>query len=236
MPAPPPSTAGRDPAQTPEADLDPRLLASVEAVLLALDKRLPASRIAEALALEEGGADLVHRAVQALNSHYEATGRAFRVEHVAGGYRLMTLPDYAGPVAAVRGMRDSAKLSRAAIETLSIVAYRQPITRAEIEAIRGVAAGEVLRTLLDKRLITIVGRAQELGRPMLYGTSKRFLETFGLRSIKDLPPIDAEAPLPDRTPEPSDGEPADEAPGEAAVEADGPGDAGPDESAGGNRP
>jgi segregation and condensation protein B len=198
MPASTPRRAGPEPAPTPRPEPDERLLASVEAVLLAMDKRLPAARIAEACALGDNGPEQIARSVEALNERYEATGRAFRIEHVAGGYRVMTLPEFAGPVAAVRGMRDSARLSRAAIETLSIVAYRQPITRAEIEAIRGVAAGEVLRTLLDKRLVTIVGRARELGRPMLYGTSKRFLEIFGLRSIKDLPPIDAEPPGPAR--------------------------------------
>ena len=99
----------------------------------------------------------------------------------------MTLPDYARAVAAIRGPKDAGRLSRAALETLSIVAYRQPITRAELEAIRGASSGEILRTLLDRRLVSITGRAEEPGRPILYGTSKRFLEVFGLSSVKDLP-------------------------------------------------
>jgi segregation and condensation protein B len=100
----------------------------------------------------------------------------------------MTLPEFAEVVGAFHKERASAKLSKAAIETLSVIAYRQPITRADLEAIRGVACGEVLRTLIDKRLVTIAGRAEELGRPMLYGTTKEFLDNFGLASLKDLPP------------------------------------------------
>jgi segregation and condensation protein B len=87
----------------------------------------------------------------------------------------------------LHGIKEQQSLSRAALETLAIIAYRQPITRADLEAIRGVACGEVLRSILEKKLIDIVGRAEELGRPMLYGTTKRFLESFGLASIKDLP-------------------------------------------------
>lgn len=162
---------------------------AIEAILLAVDKPLPAPRIAEALGLDQTGIVEIRQAIHALNEHYEHSGRAFRIETVAGGYRIMTLPQYAPAVAAIRGMRESQKLSRAAIETLAIVAYKQPITRVQIEGIRGVATGEVLRTLLERRLITIAGRAEELGRPMLYATSKHFLEVFGLSSIKDLPPI-----------------------------------------------
>ncbi|MEO1128393.1 MAG: SMC-Scp complex subunit ScpB [Planctomycetota bacterium] len=177
------------PSENPPALAPGDVPAAVEAVLLAVDKALPPARIAEALGLDAGGAAAVREAVDQLNLQYEQTGRSFRIEQVAGGYRVMTLPAYAGPVAAIRGMRESHRLSRAAIETLAIVAYRQPVTRVAVETIRGVACGEVLRTLLERRLITIVGRAEELGRPMLYGTSKHFLEQFGLASIKDLPPV-----------------------------------------------
>ncbi len=162
---------------------------AIEAVLLAVDKPLPAPRIAEALGIDRTGIIEIRQAIHALNEHYEHSARAFRIETVAGGYRIMTLPQYAPAVAAIRGMRESQKLSRAAIETLAIVAYKQPITRVQIEGIRGVATGEVLRTLIERRLITIAGRAEELGRPMLYATSKHFLEVFGLSSLKDLPPI-----------------------------------------------
>ena len=99
----------------------------------------------------------------------------------------MVAPEFGSVVAAFDRNRQSTKLSRASIETLSIIAYRQPITRAQIEAIRGVACGEVLRSLLDRKLIVIKGRAEEIGRPMLYGTTAQFLELFGLASLRDLP-------------------------------------------------
>lgn len=167
------------------------LAAAVEAVLLSADKAISDARVAEALVEAGVACDSaeVRAAVDELNEAYDATGRAFRIERVAGGLRVMTLPKYAPVVAAVQGLRVETRLSRAAIETLAIVAYRQPITRASIESIRGVASGEVLRGLLERKLITIAGRAEELGRPMLYGTTKRFLELFGLGSLKDLPPV-----------------------------------------------
>ncbi len=184
---------------------------AIEAVLLTSDRPVPATRLCEALALDsdKGARKQVEDAIEALNAQYEKTGRSFRIESVAGGYRLMTLPKFAAVVAAVQGIRENARLSRAAIETLAIVAYRQPATRAQIEAIRGVACGEVLKTLLERRLVTIVGRAEELGRPMLYGTSKQFLEAFGLASVRDLPAIDTELmPAPSVEPKPAEAEPA----------------------------
>jgi len=171
--------------------------AAVEAVLLTTDRPISADQIAEVLAGADAGsegsatASGVRQAIDALNESYERTGRSFRIESVAGGYRVMTLPACAPVLAAFHRSRESRRLSRAAIETLAIIAYRQPITRAELEAIRGVACGEVLRSLLDRRLIAIAGRAEELGRPMLYATTKRFLDTFGLASIKDLPKVDS---------------------------------------------
>jgi len=99
----------------------------------------------------------------------------------------MTLPQYAETLAEFHRSRLSGKLSRASIETLAIIAYKQPITRAQLEAIRGVSCGEVLKSLMERRIITIKGRAEELGRPMLYATTKQFLDHFGLANIKDLP-------------------------------------------------
>ena len=214
--------AGGPPAEplVPEDRLD----AGVEAVLLSVDKPLPAGRIAEALGLDRAGAAGVKDAVDRLNEAYEREGRSFRVEQVAGGFRVMTLPEFAGAVAAVRGLRESQRLSRPAIETLAIVAYKQPVTRVQVEAIRGVACGEVLRTLLDRRLVAIVGRAEELGRPMLYGTSKRFLEVFGLASTKDLPPVGDVFPGLDagdvgaEEPEPAPGADAEPSPGATVAE------------------
>lgn len=137
-----------------------------------------------------GPSSIVREAVAKLNEVYERTGRAFRVEQVAGGYRVMTLARHAAVLERFHGGRERSALSKAALETLAIIAYKQPLTRAGLEAIRGVACGEILRALLERRLITIVGRAEELGRPILYGTSKRFLETFGLGSLKDLPTVE----------------------------------------------
>lgn len=143
---------------------------------------------------EHDPAAIIAAAVDELNGVYAKSGRSFRVEAVAGGYRLMTLPSYGAVVARFQNAQSSAKLSRAAVETLAIIAYRQPVTRATLEAIRGVACGEILKTLMERRLITIAGRAEELGRPILYATSKGFLEAFGLSSLKDLPTV-AEAGL-----------------------------------------
>lgn len=187
------STAVMDPTDTPETEASGEatsLDAAVEALLLSLDKPTPAARLAEALGgagfqgVEASGVD---GAVERLNAFYAESGRAFRIEQVAGGHRLMTLPAFAPVLAAFHRLRAPTRLSRAGLETLAIIAYRQPVTRAELEAIRGVACGEVLRSLLDRKLIRITGRAEELGRPMLYGTTKQFLDTFGLASLKDLP-------------------------------------------------
>lgn len=168
---------------------------AVEAMLVSAERPVPATRLAEALAQIEGAgeptADDVQAAIEALNTAYESSGRTFRIVEIAGGYRVMTLPEHAAAAAALQRVATPARLSRAALETLSIVAYRQPITRAELESIRGVGCGEVLRALLDRKLVKVVGRAEELGRPMLYGTTSRFLDVFGLSSLKDLP-ADAE--------------------------------------------
>lgn len=172
------------------------LTAGLEAILLAAGRAVPAEALWEALALGEGAAefagdkkpkDIVEALAAQLNDELEAQGRPARAERLAGGYRLMVAPQFGPIVAAFDRNRQSTKLSRASIETLSIIAYRQPMTRAQVEAIRGVACGEVLRSLLEKKLIAIKGRAEEVGRPILYGTTPQFLELFGLASLKDLP-------------------------------------------------
>lgn len=168
----------------------PAVVAAVEAILLSVDRPIAAARIAEPIGPVLGetvGVAEVEAAIASLNRAYDEQGRAFRVEPVSGGYRLMTRPEHAPVIAAMHRARASTRLSRPALETLAIIAYRQPVTRAELEAIRGVACGEVLRSLLDRKLIKIAGRAEELGRPMLYGTTPQFLDAFGLASIKDLP-------------------------------------------------
>jgi segregation and condensation protein B len=129
----------------------------------------------------------VRDAIDALNSRYSAEGRTFRIESVAGGRQVMTLPAFAPIVARLKGVREQGRLTQAALETLAIIAYRQPILRADLESIRGVACGEVLRGLMERRLVKIVGRADEVGRPMLYGTTTEFLKQFGIGRLDDLP-------------------------------------------------
>ena len=130
---------------------------------------------------------IIAAAVAQLNAVYRESGRTFSIELLAGGYRLMTMPRWRGVIASFHGLSAQQRMSKASVETLAIIAYKQPITRAKLEAIRGVACGEVLRSLIERRLVTIAGRAEELGRPMLYGTTKGFLEAFGLANLKDLP-------------------------------------------------
>jgi segregation and condensation protein B len=128
--------------------------------------------------------------VEALNEKYKASSNAFRIEQIAGGFQMLTLSQYNVWLKKLLRARSDSKLSPAALETLAIIAYKQPIIRVDVEAIRGVAAGEMIRSLMYKGLVKIVGRAEVLGRPMLYGTTKKFLEVFGLNSLKDLPKIE----------------------------------------------
>lgn len=151
---------------------------------------IPAKGRKREIAVSISPVAIVNRAVDRLNDEYQRTSRAFRIERLAGGYRIMTLPRYAPVLEQYHGRRERQSLSRAAVETLAIVAYKQPLTRAGLEAIRGVACGEVLRSLIDRRLVTITGRAEEVGRPILYGTTKQFLEVFGLANLKDLPSVE----------------------------------------------
>ena len=184
-------TGPQAPASRPSETADQgSLRQAVEAILLSVDRPIPAEKIAEPIGpvlRAEIGVSEVEAAIVSLNEDYDASGRAFRIEPVSGGYRLMTRPEHAPVIAAMHRARASTRLSRPALETLARSAYRPPGTRAEVDAIRGVACGEVLRSLLDRKLIKIAGRAEELGRPMLYGTTPRFLDAFGLATIKDLP-------------------------------------------------
>ena len=129
----------------------------------------------------------VREAIDALNARYQADARTFRIESVAGGRQVMTLPAFGPIVARLKGVREQGRLTQAALEALAIVAYRQPILRADLESIRGVACGEVLRSLMERRLVKIVGRADEVGRPMLYGTTTEFLKQFGIGKLDELP-------------------------------------------------
>jgi segregation and condensation protein B len=129
----------------------------------------------------------INDAIQGLNESYVSSGRVFEIRRLAGGYQLVTRKEYADLVRKFQHHRISQRLSTAALETLAIVAYRQPITRLAIEEIRGVDVSAVLHTLLERRLIRITGRDKGLGRPLLYGTTEEFLRYFGLNELSDLP-------------------------------------------------
>ena len=169
------------------ADAAADLTGYVEAALMSTDRPLAAAKLAALLGDDKATVKAVNEAVTQLNEVYERTGRSFRIEQVAGGWQIMTLPQYAGVVGTLHKTRAQTRLSPAALETLAIIAYKQPILRSEIESIRGVASGEIIRSLMERNLVRITGRAEELGRPMLYGTTRHFLEVFGLASLKDLP-------------------------------------------------
>ncbi len=176
-------SAGAAVADAQAPAVDPT--AAVEAILFATDTPLTPAKIAQVAKAQ--GIRAVREIVKTLNERYQQAGCAFRIESIAGGYQMLTQPEYHEVLARLFRARSETKLSGASLETLSIVAYRQPILRADIEAIRGVASGEVLRTLMDRQLVKIVGRAEIVGRPMLYGTTRKFLEIFGLGSLEDLP-------------------------------------------------
>jgi segregation and condensation protein B len=165
----------------------PTVESVIEAVLFASEEPLSEARLAD---IVEIGVKQVRQHIKNLNDKYEANNNAFRIEQIAGGYQMLTLAPYNYWLKKMLRARSDSKLSPASLETLAIIAYKQPVMRADIEAIRGVAVGEVIRNLMYKGLVKIVGRAEVLGRPMLYGTTKKFLEVFGLNSLKDLPKVE----------------------------------------------
>jgi segregation and condensation protein B len=159
----------------------------VEALLFSSDEPLKAVKISEIIdGLKEKD---VRNIVELLNQNYEETGRSFRIHFIADGYELFTLSQYSTYVEKLFKNRQQARLSLKALETLAIIAYKQPVTRTEIEEIRGVNVDGVLKTLLTRKLITVSGTANAPGTPYLYQTTKKFLEYFGLKNIKDLPKL-----------------------------------------------
>ncbi len=157
----------------------------VEATLFASQTPLTPEEIARA---DEGlTPSRVREALEALREAYDAGERAFQVFRLGDGYQLLTRPEYAPYLERFDSVPRSPVLSEAALETLAIVAYRQPIGRVEIEEVRGVGSTSVLRTLQEWELVEVVGRGEGLGRPLLYGTTRNFLEHFGFRSLEDLP-------------------------------------------------
>ena len=171
----------------------------VEAILFASDAPLGAPEIARAdPELDE---DAVEHAVVELRRTYDEDGRAFQVMEIAGGYQILTRPEFAPYLERFDTVPRPSRLSGPALEALAIIAYRQPIGRLDIEYIRGVNSSGVVRTLQDRGLIDVVGRAEGLGRPLLYGTTLRFLEHFGFDSLEQLPrPEDLPVVLRDRIP------------------------------------
>lgn len=132
----------------------------------------------------------VEEAIRSLRERYEAEDHAFQIYQLGDGYQVLTRPEFAPYLERFDSVPRPPHLSGAALETLAIIAYRQPIGRIEIEEVRGVSASSVLKTLLDWELVTVVGRGEGLGRPLLYGTTDRFLEHFGLGALSDLPPAE----------------------------------------------
>jgi segregation and condensation protein B len=197
---PPSEPAGEGPLARDAA------LARVEAALFAADEPLTARRLADAAGLADGTE--ARRLVRRLHALYEEGESAFQVEEVAGGFQLLTRPEFHPWLARLRRAGNDLRLSGPARETLAIIAYRQPITRADVEAVRGVQVSEVLRQLMEKGLVRIAGRDDSLGRPVLYGTTKKFLQAYGLRSLRDLPQAGDLRPPAPRKEEGGDGEPA----------------------------
>ena len=159
--------------------------ARLEAVLFLAREPLNTRKLAQLAHLADGTE--ARTLIRRLNHWYDETGSAFLAEEVAGGFQLMSRPQFAGWLRRLYGGPGELRLSTPALETLAVVAYRQPVMRAEIEAIRGVDCGEILRQLMDRSLVRTAGRAEELGRPYLYATTKRFLQVFGLKHLDDLP-------------------------------------------------
>ena len=157
----------------------------IEALLFASDAPLAAADLARAAeAMDE---EAVEAAIAELRAQYEQTGRAFQVYEIGGGFQILTRPDFAPYLERFDTVPQTSRLSSPALEVLAVIAYRQPIDRTEIEEIRGVGSSGVLRTLQDRGLVEVVGRGEGLGRPLLYGTTRRFLEHFGFRALEDLP-------------------------------------------------
>ena len=196
------------------ADADGNL-ARLEAVLFLSREPLTSRKLSQYANLADG--TQARTLIRRLNERYDAAGRAFRVEQVAGGYQLLTRRKLAPWLRRLAHMPGETRLSAPALETLAVIAYRQPVPRADIEAIRGVNCGEILRQLMDRDLVRIGGRSEELGRPYLYATTKRFLRVFGLNNAEELPERDVlrGSPLPAAPPaipaaDESAGEPAGE--------------------------
>ena len=170
--------------------------ARLEAALFISNAPQPPKKLAQFAVLTD--AKEVKTLVAELNADYDQTGAAFRIERLATGYQLLTRPEFSPWLDRLHQRHSAFKLSPPALETLSVIAYRQPITRAEIDAIRGVQSVEMVKQLMERGLVRIAGEDDSLGRPFLYATSKSFLETYGLHELADLPLADRLRRIPPR--------------------------------------
>ncbi|WP_202967320.1 SMC-Scp complex subunit ScpB [Nitrospira moscoviensis] len=181
---------GHDPEAAPsvaQAVAERELKAILEAMLFVSSEPLSLTRFAAVLG-DVTKAE-IERMLKSLGEDLEQEGRGVRLVEIAGGYRLVTKQEYAPWIKRLDKAKSTAKLSRSALESLAIIAYKQPIVRSEIEEIRGVETSGVVRTLLERKLVRIVGRKEVPGRPIMYGTTKYFLEHFGLNDLSQLPPL-----------------------------------------------
>ena len=189
MSEPPTNQSASAEADPKVAEQDPKAARRrLEAVLMMARSPLTSRKLSQLAGLEDGTQS--RTMIRELNQHYDRSGRSFQVKRIAGGYQMLTRPQFADWIGRLAQTPSRPKISKSAMETLTIVAYRQPIIKADIEAVRGVSSGEMLRQLLEAGLLRIVGRSENLGRPYLYGTSREFLATFGFASIRDLPRAD----------------------------------------------
>jgi segregation and condensation protein B len=166
----------------------------IEALIFASDEPLSGRQVCEILASTDDGGprlrvreDDVLGAIRELNAEYVRQSRSFRIIQVAGGYQFATMPDYASWLGRMVKEKAKRKLTQATLETMSVIAYKQPVTKPEIEAIRGVNADYAIQKLMERGLVTIVGRSASAGRPLLYGTTADFLKHFGLNDLSELP-------------------------------------------------
>ena len=176
----------------------------LEAILFASDTPVEPERIREVLDLPS--ADAARDVAERLRARLDDEGRPLQIVEVGGGYRMVTRPELAPWLVRLARARTRQRLSRPALETLAIISYRQPVSRPEIDAVRGVNSDAVLESLLDRRVIRIAGRRDAPGRPFLYETTREFLVAFGLRDLGDLPKVEGQLVLPDLEPAAAGGE------------------------------
>jgi segregation and condensation protein B len=165
------------------ADIKPVL----EALLLASDKPVPLAQLAKAMDGVERKA--VSQTLEELAAEYDSQARGFRLVEIAEGWQLVTRPQFAGAIRKMNRTKAANRLTRPSLESLAIVAYKQPITKAEVESVRGVNSEGVINSLLERRLVRTVGRKDVVGRPLLYGTTREFLQAFGLKDLGELPQL-----------------------------------------------